>query len=145
MAQLHPALGPPPQKFDFARRHMFRSNDSRRPVIVRHILVNDEVLVAKLLCHWRAWVWCRVLDVRPVDVLTGKCQIGLDCLACVVGTSYDQATDDEEAVAMEMLDRFDRRVPRAATLPAPRVLGSCLEKIEVALEDVLDSEKHITK
>ena len=46
MLQLHPALRPPPQKFDLARRHMFRSNDSGRPIIVRHILIDDEALRA---------------------------------------------------------------------------------------------------
>ena len=78
MLQLYPAFGPPPQKLDIRRRNVFRSHNGGRPIIVGHVFVHDEALIAELLSHRGSRVRCRMLNVRPVDVPLGKFKIRLD-------------------------------------------------------------------
>ena len=93
---------------------MLRSNHSGRAVIVRHVFVDNQVLLAELLRHRGARVRCRMLNVRPVDIPPGEFEIRLDRFTRVVRIADDQAADDEQAVAMEVLDGLDGGVSPAA-------------------------------
>ena len=86
-----------------------------------------------------------MLDVRPIDVPPGELEIRVDRLARVVRVADDHAADDEQAVAVKMLDRFDGRVADRAAVHAARVLGARLEKGEILVEHVLDPEEHVAK
>src|SRR6187200_324551 len=140
MPYLHPSLRPPPQELDLSRRHMLRSNHSRRAVIVRHVFVGNQVLLTELLRHRGARVRCRMLNVRPVDILPGELEIRLDRFARVVRIADDQAADDEQAVSMEVLDGLDGGIAPATPVSSTGIIRPCLEEIEVAFENVLDAE-----
>src|SRR5215469_11488110 len=66
VAQLHPALRPPPEELHFVRREMFGPDDRRGAVVFFEPLVDDQPAVSQILGHWRTRIRRGVLDVRPV-------------------------------------------------------------------------------
>ena len=58
-----------------------------------------------------------MLDIRPVDVASGEREVCGNRLAPIVRIADDEASDDEHAVAMQMVDRCRSgigRVPHGA-------------------------------
>src|SRR5215469_14116298 len=49
VAQLHPALRPPAQKFHFLRCEMFGSDDRCSPVVLFDAFIDDEIALSKIL------------------------------------------------------------------------------------------------
>ena len=72
-------------------------------------------------------------------------EVRIDRLARVVRVADDQAADDEQAVAVQMLDGVDGRVADRAAVLAPRVLRARLEEREILVEHVLDAEEHVAE
>ena len=67
-----------------------------------------------------------MLDIGPIDITPRKLQIRVDGGTRVIRTPDDEATDDEETVAMQMLDGADGRVPDCTAVLAMGVLGARL-------------------
>ena len=63
----------------------------------------------------------------------------------VVGVADDQAADDEHAVAVQDVDRVERRVAVAPPVLVPAVLRARLQEREILVEDVLDAEEHVAE
>jgi|GEM_PF-4350661 len=109
------------------------------------MLVDDEPLVAKLFGHRRARIRRRVLDIRPVDVLTGKRKIRFDRFDGIIWAPENQPAYDEHLIAVQVVDGFERGIPNLFSMFALRVFRRGIEEGKVAFEDVLDAEKHVSK
>src|ERR1043166_9874001 len=114
MKQPHPPFGLPSEEFDFERVQMFRTYDGSGAVVMRDVLIHDESAIAELRGHRRARLRRRMLDVRPVDVLTRELEVGLDRCTRIPGTAAAEDAEDEDAVTMKMFDRVDGRVAERA-------------------------------
>ena len=57
--------------------------------------IDDQAAIAEVSRHRRSRIRRRMLDVRPVDVLPGKVEIGFDRRLRIVRVADDQAADDD--------------------------------------------------
>ena len=119
---LHPALRLPAQKLNLFGLQVRTAGDRRGAVVFLDALIDDKTAFDEVARHRRPGIRCRVLDVRPVDVLARKSQIGRNRLARVVGVADDEAADDDHSMTVQDIDRFDGRVAGTPSTLARAVL-----------------------
>src|SRR5215469_16605222 len=85
----HPALGSPPQELDFFTGQMVSTYYCSRAIVFFSAAIVDEPLIAEILGHGRARIGSGVLDVRPIDVSSGKLKVGIDRLSRIAGIAND--------------------------------------------------------
>src|SRR5207248_11574824 len=95
--------------------------------------------------HRRAGIGRRMLDVWPVDVSPSEIEVDFDRLPRVVWIANDEATDNVHAVAVQMVDGLDARVPDDAASFAAHILRAGAKKGEIVVDHVLDAEKDVSK
>src|SRR5262245_10579056 len=110
MATFHPSLCPPSHKFNFFSFDAFASDDHRSPVLLFQSLVYGQPARPKVLGYRGARIGGRMLDVGPIDVLSGELQVDLDRLPGVTGIPHNQAADDVHIVRVNMFYSLDGRV-----------------------------------
>ena len=72
-------------------------------------------------------------------------EVRFDRLAGVVRISDDQAADDEQTVAMEVIDRFKGGVPTVRPCSRRAFFAPRFQETEVLVENVLDAEEHVAE
>jgi len=142
---LHPPFGLPAQELDLVGLEMRAPRDRGGPVVFLDPLVDDQPAIDEVARHRRARVRRRMLDVRPVDVLTREGEVGPDRLGRVVRVADNQSADDEHPVPVQHLDRRHGRVSRPPSVLARPVLRVRLQEREVVVEDVLDPEEDVAE
>src|SRR5215469_3595014 len=105
VANLHPALRLPAQKFNFIGFHVVGSYDRGRAIVLFEMVVHDQAALLEIVGHWCTRVWRGMLDIGPVDVLTSERKIGFDRFARVIGIADDQSSDYIHPMAMQIIDR----------------------------------------
>ena len=141
---LHPALGPPPHEFDLLGVEMRAARDGRGAVVLFQPPVHNQIFLLEIRRHRRAGIWRRVLDIRPVDVASGEREVCGNRLAPIVWIAHDEASNDEHAMTMQMIDRRRSRIGSCA-LAVSAVLCARLQEREILVQDVLDAEKDVSE
>jgi hypothetical protein len=142
MTDLDPALGPPSQELNLLGVEVFAADHGRRAVILLQSFIDDEAAGAEVLGHRRPGIGSRVLNVGIVHPAVGEGEIRLDRLAGVGGIAHDEAADDIQAFAVQVLDGREGGVGGPA-VRVHAVLGSGAEEVEVVVQDVLDPEEDV--
>jgi len=124
---------------------MLGANDGRRSVVVGDVIIHNQIAHLEVAGHRCTRIRRRMLDVRPIHVAAGKREIRLDRLAGIVWIADDQSANDVEAVPVQMLDRFGRRMADDSPVVAARVLRGRPQERQVLVEDIFDAEEDIAE
>src|SRR5262245_17188707 len=72
MANFYPALGAPSQIFYLFGRQMFGPDNGGRSVILIEPIVDNQSGLTEIFSHGSSRIWCRVLNIRPIEILVSE-------------------------------------------------------------------------
>ena len=112
-----------------------------RTVVLLQVLVADKAATAKMFSHRRSWIGSGVLDVGPIHIAAGECEVGLDGFRSVVRVADDQPSYYVHLVSMQVLDGPHGGIaPVAAVFPCC-ILGRGTQELQISFQNVLDPQK----
>src|SRR5271154_2801779 len=145
VVKLHPALRLPAHEFYFFGGQVLGSPHGRGAALSPEPLVHDQALIAEVFGHGGARIRGWVLNVRPVDVMTGKFEVRFDRVTGIAPIAEEQSPTHKHLVAADVIDSSQGSVAGVLAVRALGVLGGGFQEFQIAFENVFDAEKDVAE
>ena len=86
-----------------------------------------------------------MLDVGPIHVPPGECEVSFEGLASIIRIPYDQPTNHIHLVAMEAIDCPDGGIPLIPVVCSRAVLGSGTQELQIPFQNVFNPKENIAE